>query len=868
MTKRWSTPLQQMILVCLLATAFTHAQSLNPVADPRSVVTEGSARFTVLTPELIRMEWNDQRQFEDRASLVFINRRLEPPHFAARKDTGWLVIQTDRLRLEYLPDGNPFSSSNLRISFEMNGKVVHWYPGLEDKGNLGGTIRTLDGVKGETKLEPGILSRDGWVLVDDSDRPLFDNSDWPWVAVRSSAKHQDWYFFGYGHDYRKAMLDFTKVAGKIPMPPRFAFGLWWSRYWAYTDEEFKNLVSEFRMHDVPLDVLVIDMDWHQTFDLRWGRSPKDQAGQPLGWTGYTWDRNYFPDPQGFLAWCDSEGLKTPLNLHPASGIQPHEDHYPEMATAMGIDTATKKYVPFDIVDKKFATNYMNLIIHPLEHQGVDFWWLDWQAWGTTKIPGVTPTWWLNYVFFTDMERRKADRPLLFHRWGGLGNHRYQIGFSGDVVSVWESLAFQPKFTATAANVGYGYWSHDIGGHMPGEISPELYTRWIQWGSFSPILRTHVTKNGKAERRIWAYPADQFRMMRDAILLRYSLVPYIYTAAHNAYETGTSIVHPMYYEDPESPEAYDFSGEYRFGNDMIVAPVAVPVDSSSLLAEKKVWLPVGQWTEWFTGHHLTGPGVFVRHYAEDEIPVFVRDGAIIPMQPKMRSTHELPIDPLILTIFPGDSGSCDVYEDEGNTLGYQEGRSATTHVEMKQTTLGDLTVQISPATGSYPGMRRARAYEIRFVNCTNPESVFCNDESIVRTNQESGKGWMYDGESMTLIVRTQSIEVNKLVDVRISKRKLAGEILEIADGFRNKIARLRRVAELINVTAWPNDWSPDVLVHAEQTGNRISLHPENLKTELLGLKSDLRALPVTLDSLRVQEPVLLQVRAHLHDILTP
>ncbi len=866
--KRWYTPLQKMIFVCLLAAASTHTQPLNPVADPRSVVTEGNARFTIMTPELIRMEWSDQRQFEDRASLVFINRRLESPHFTAHRDTGWVVLQTDRLKLEYLPDGNPFSPSNLRISFGLNGKTVQWYPGLEDRGNLGGTIRTLDGVKGETKLEPGILSRDGWVLVDDSDRPLFDNSDWPWVTVRPEAKHQDWYFFGYGHDYRKAMLDFTKVAGKIPMPPRFAFGLWWSRYWAYTDEEFKNLVSEFRIHDVPLDVLVIDMDWHQTFDLRWGRSPKDQAGQMLGWTGYTWDRNYFPDPQGFLAWCDSEGLKTPLNLHPASGIQPHEDHYPEMALAMGIDTATKKYVPFDIVDKKFATNYMNLIIHPLEHQGVDFWWLDWQQWGTTKIPGVTPTWWLNYVFFTDMERRKADRPLLFHRWGGLGNHRYQIGFSGDVVSVWESLAFQPKFTATAANVGYGYWSHDIGGHMPGEISPELYTRWIQWGVFSPILRTHVTKNSKGERRIWAYPDDQFRMMRDAILLRYSLVPYIYTAAHNAYETGISIVHPMYYDDPESQEAYEFSGEYRFGNDMIVAPVAVAVDSSNLLAEKKVWLPAGQWTEWFTGHHLTGPGIFVRHYAEDQIPVFVRDGAIIPMQPKMRSTHEAPVDPLILTVFPGDSGSCDVYEDEGNTLGYQEGRSATTHVEMKQTTLGNLTVQISPTSGSYPGMKRTRAYEIRFVNCTNPESVLCNGESIVRTNQESGQGWRYDGESMTLIIRTQSFEIEQPVEVRVTKRNLAGENVEIADGFKNKIERLRRVAGLINQTAWPNDWSPDVLVHAEQTGNRISLHPENLNAELLGLKSDLRDLPGALDSLKVQESVIQQVRAHLREILGP
>jgi alpha-glucosidase len=210
----------------------------------------------------------------------------------------------------------------------------------------------------------------------------------------------------------------------------------------------------------------------------------------------------------------------------------------------------------------------------------------------------------------------------------------------------------------------------------------------------------------------------------------------------------------------------------------------------------------------------------------------------------------------------------VYEDEGNTLGYQEGRSATIHVKMKQTTLGDPTVQISPATGSYPGIRRARAYEIRFANCTNPESVFCNNESIARTNQKSGKGWMYDGESMTLIVRTRSIEGNRPVEVRITERKLTGEILEIADGFRNKIARLRRVAGLINANAWPNDWSPDVLVHAEQTGNRISFHPENLKTELLGLKSDLHALPAALDSLRVQESVLLQARAHLRGILTP
>ena len=184
-----------------------------------------------------------------------------------------------------------------------------------------------------------------------------------------------------------------------------------------------------------------------------------------------------------------------------------------MARAMGIDPATKKYVPFDITNKKFAENYFNILHHPLEEQGIDFFWLDWQQEQNTRVTGVNPTWWLNYTHFSDMERR-GKRGMLFHRWGGLGNHRYQIGFSGDTIAVWDSLAFQPYFTATAANVGYGYWSHDIGGHMRVDLGakpaagipqdpgyPELYTRWIQWGIFSPILRTHTTKDQQSERRI-------------------------------------------------------------------------------------------------------------------------------------------------------------------------------------------------------------------------------------------------------------------------------------------------------------------------------------------------------------------------------
>ena len=468
------------VVLCLIAllafaSASNAAGEMSPLADSTAITVSGDARITVLTSRLLRLEWAPAHQFEDHASLVVLNRRLPVPKFTVMREDGWLTLRTDSLQLRYKEGTGRFTEQNLQITLGHAGGpgARLWHPGLMDSTNLRGTSRTLDAAKGAIDLEPGLLSRTGWTVVDDSERPLLDNGAWPWVMPRPAGERQDLYFFGYGTDHKAVLGDFVKIAGRIPMPPRFAFGAWWSKYWAYTDTGLMDLVKEFRLHAVPLDVLVVDMDWHLTFDMRWSQNIKDQAGQKLGWTGYTWDRNLFPDPDAFMRWCEQQGLKTTLNLHPASGIQPHEEQYPAMARSMGIDPAAQQYVPFDIVNRKFADNYLTHVIHPLEDRGVDFWWLDWQQWGTTTVPGVTPTWWLNYVFFTDMERRGRNRPMLFHRWGGLGNHRYQIGFSGDAISVWESLAFQPYFTATAANVGFGYWSHDIGGHMPGVVSPEL-----------------------------------------------------------------------------------------------------------------------------------------------------------------------------------------------------------------------------------------------------------------------------------------------------------------------------------------------------------------------------------------------------------
>ena len=430
----------------------------NPVADPKAVVVLNHARFTVLTRRS-SSAWNGRltANLNDHASLVFLNRHLPVPEYTQELSNSGktLTIKTGPLTLTYTPTGDGhFTASDLGVTLVVDLKQVTWHPGQADPANLQGTTRTLDGARGDQTrepIEPGLLSRSGWSVVDDSTRPLFDSSDfrflqgekspWPWAIERPAGDRQDLYFFGYSHQYRKALGDYVTVAGRIPLPPRFAFGAWWSRYWDYTDQELNELVQGFRENDVPLDVLVIDMGWHMSADQLKAAGEKDQSGHPIGWSGYTWNKELFPDPDDFLK-----------NLH-CGGIEGHAQSssgfrhraFGESRSRHGQchghrSRLRNKYVP--LRHRRIRNSprqlYGTSVHHPLEKQAIDLrGGTDWQQEQKTAMPGVAPTWWLNYVHFTD-QQREGKRPLLFHRWGGLGNHRYQIGFSGDTVSVWDS----------------------------------------------------------------------------------------------------------------------------------------------------------------------------------------------------------------------------------------------------------------------------------------------------------------------------------------------------------------------------------------------------------------------------------------------
>ncbi len=778
--------IRTVAVLCVLAGVAFEASGqmkdgLDPRPNPDAVILSGNARFTILTPAMIRMEWSAEGVFEDRASQAFINRRLPAPTFEPRTDGEWLVIDTGELVLRHKADGKRLGKGNLSVSLELNGRRVTWKPGTKDTGNLLGTWRTLDGVSGDSSLEPGLVSRDGWVVVDDSKRLVFDEEAHgrPWLMARENSKAIDWYFFGYGHDYTRALHDFTKVAGRIPLPPRYVFGAWWSRYWAYSDAELKTLVQEFDEHDVPLDVLVVDMDWHLD-----------------GWTGYTWNPEYFPDPDGFMKWVEDRGLRTTFNLHPADGVGKHETAFPKMAEAMGLDPATAKKVPFDCTDPKYMDAYFELLHRPMERQGVDFWWIDWQQGSKTKTAGLDPLWWLNTLHWKDMEDHVGEtgrRPLIFSRWGGLGNHRYQLGFSGDTFCNWPSLAFQPFFTSTAGNVGFAYWSHDIGGHQPGPVDPELYARWIQYGIFSPVLRTHTTKNPLAERRIWAFPENVFDSAKKAFHLRYELIPYIYTAARKCYDTAVPLCRPLYYEWPELDEAYEHGGEYLFGDDLLVAPVTEPMDPISRCAQVKAWLPPGEWTNWYTGRTYEGPGDVRLLVALDEIPLFVRSGAIIPAQPKMNRSDEKPVDPLVLHIWPGESGKTRIYEDDGTSAGYQKGECAWTPVSHKLVD-DKRIITIGPVEGTFAGMPAQRQYEIRIHDCVSARCVTLN--GVEWPLQPDGKdGWTYDTSNWCLRIRVSEQAIGKKTEIVVEPLPDPDLAKSLAEGLRGVQAAARHIRQM-------------------------------------------------------------------------
>lgn len=672
---------------------------------PGNVVyeTEGF-RVCLLTPCLLRLETGS---VTDLATQTVWNRDLGAVSCQLEQTGKVLILRTEEVA--FCVDLEKQELTSVTLS---DGTVVTDFV----SGNLLGTARTLDMADGAVKLEPGVLSRSGVSMMDDSRSLLLQENGT--ILLRPACT--DRYYFAYGHQYTRQLKDFFRLTGPVPLIPKYTLGNWWSRYKAYTQEEYRQVMTEFMKRKLPITVATIDMDWHWTDVLeRFGEEAKPAKPKCKeevlyntllpGWTGYSWNTELFPNHPELLRWLHEKGFHVTVNVHPSQGIRFFENCYEAVCRHMGKDPQKKELIPFDITSEDFLTAYFDLVHHPLEAEGVDFWWLDWQQGTKTNIPGLDPLWALNHYHTLDISGREK-RPLILSRYAGLGSHRYPLGFSGDTICTWKSLAFQPYFTSNAANAGYTWWSHDIGGHMKGMQDDEMYLRWLQFGVFSPINRLHSSNSDFMGKEPWKKTWAVARISEDFLRLRHKLIPYLYTANYQTHTEGTPICMPMYYRY-DCEDAYQAQNQYIFGGQLLVCPITQPVNKRLNLASAKLWLPEGRWTDLFNGRIYQG-GRWVTMYRDlDSIPVLAPEGAIVPMYRKDESNDLSLEQPLEIHVWRGN-GRYELYEDDGETDAYVKGHSAITTFTVE--TEGDtMRFTVTPPADSAGVLPQSRQMYIRF-----------------------------------------------------------------------------------------------------------------------------------------------------------
>eukprot|EP00171_Calliarthron_tuberculosum_P010177 IDg10177t1 len=690
-----------------------HLRDFPHIPSPQAerVFERGSVRVQALCDRILRVEFSADGKFEDRASFTFPLRGANEENTGAieaqfNEESAVLSVSTPLCRVEVKTNAECFTGELVSAAARTGAdRSMHVYTPSDAvtsaKGLLPGTCRTLDGCDGYVHrswstheasrvvdLQSSVLARTPVVFVDDSQRGLFTENGW-FTCRRfptGSKLYRDVYIVvsnpdvGAGEhaplDYRATLKAFSRLSGQTPLLPRRFLGNWWSRYYAYTEKSLGDVVKGFEEREAPLSVVIIDMDWH-VVDV------KHISGNNCnGWTGYTWNKELFPDPARFLKWLHDRQLSTALNLHPADGVWRHEGQYKAYAHFLGASEMAKtgKPIPFDLSDELSAAAYFKVLLHPHEEMGDytrSFWWIDWQQGAKSRLKGIDPLFLLNHLHFIDLGRDDGKRPAVFSRFAGLGSHRYPIGFSGDTWATWESLAFQVYMTSSSSNANYHWWSHDIGGHtrdIPN--NGELYARWVQFGVLSPIMRLHSSNNPFIFRNPWAYKEDIANAAVHAMRLRHRLVPYLFSMAYRAHSDAIPLVMPMYYTHAGEDAAFAVPAQYWFGSELIVAPFVSPINKTTNMARQTVWLPADMdgvkfdapWRQLQTGEAMEAGAFHAIYGTIDCIPIFAKPGAIIPMADtptgtggKLNSVQNP--EKMCITVVAGGDGSFKIFEDE-------------------------------------------------------------------------------------------------------------------------------------------------------------------------------------------------------------
>ena len=662
-------------------------------------------------------------------------------------------------------------------------------PNFAPTDPLGGWIRGFDtdtynvdpacsqGEEGATcqaDIEPlnadGLLDRAGWRLLDYTDSAVWTGPGW--VQPRpADGDLEDGYLFVYGNDFTGALHTLGLLTGSAPLLPRNVFGVWYSDYTPYSSSTIeRSLYPAFESHSVPLDDLSLDTDW---------KAPND-------WNGWEWSSSLFPDASSFLSWADAHSIDVTLNVHSSIDDNDPKLRVTERIAGRTLASSSCTNGPCKVWDwssvSQAESNFA--LQQSFERQGVAFWWLDWCCDDSVvSMSGLTPDGWIDHLYAQEMVNR-GQRGFVLARIGGSNadpeeayaagpwsNHTSTIAFTGDAWGTWNTLAAEAELTPAEASIGEPYVSDDIGSYLgppptqSGADPPDLYDRWVQLGTFQPILRLH---SNDEDRLPWQYPEPVQSDTEAFLRLRQELVPYTYTLSDQAHDTGLPMARPLYLDDPDQPAAYTNPTEYLFGPDVLVAPITTPGN----VANTTEWLPPGRWVDFFTGATFVGPTTATIAEPLDRMPVFVKAGGIVPEQPSTARSTSAPRS-MTIKIYPGAAGSFTLYSDAGDGLGYTKGQSAETTMTTSTTTRAGhgvagvpvVRATIGPTRGRYPGQASVVDYQMDMVDTSLPSKVTLNGRAMAEQAAGSAKlGWSYDTSTDTVIVDVGSTPSGHAVNV--------------------------------------------------------------------------------------------------------
>jgi alpha-glucosidase (family GH31 glycosyl hydrolase) len=511
-------------------------------------------------------------------------------------------------------------------------------------------------------------------------------------------------FIIYGPDYPRILKGYCDLTGYAPLPPRWALGWMQSKNRYKSQEQLLAVGREYRARGIPADVLIIDWCWFERF-------------------GYLdWVRRAWPDPEGMLRELKALGFHIMQAQHPfMHADSPHFRDFEQSGHLISWD-------PDRVADGWPPDGIRHLVdfsnpearglwwskIEPLFRQGIDGYWTD-MGEPDTHPPDSSPhylgprekvhniySWLWSKALYEGQRSVSNQRVFILARTAYAGIQRFGTAlWSGDIDPSWEVLEDQVVVGQQVCLSGQPYWTTDIGAFMTCSFyEPELYVRWLEWGAFCPLFRTHGTRPGNEP---WSYGPEAQRIITEYIRTRYRLLPYIYSLAYVTSKTGLSSMRAMTLEFPDDQEAVLRDHQYMFGPSMLVAPV-----TRKGARHQEVWLPAGTWYDYWDDGRYVGPRSIQVLAPLWKLPLFIRGGSIIPQGPEVLHSGASPLDPLLLHVYPGSDAHFTLYEDDGSTYDHEEGAYVTTELAYLQRAK---RIEISAARGNYPGFPAARTIKV-------------------------------------------------------------------------------------------------------------------------------------------------------------